>query len=286
MLSLVLAAALWGSSFPIITYALRDISPLLLLVLRFFTAFLILLPPRDLLGKIRGVFRRDFFFISIANALAFILQFKAQELTTASKTALFVNSSPVFVVLISWLYLHDRFTVRQLAAMVIALSGVVVTSTRLDFAGFGTVNPGDVLCMGVGIVWALFIILSKKVVGKHEPVALARAIYFWTAVLTLPLVAFEDVRMTPVSIVPMIYLAVFTTVFAYHFYLKGVRSVSALATSVVILIEIVVAFVISFYLLGEAFDFVETIGVLLVITGVLMVVQRPRVPKTGESDTA
>ena len=44
MLYLILAAVIWGSSFPVITYALRDVSPFLFLVLRFVLSFAILLP--------------------------------------------------------------------------------------------------------------------------------------------------------------------------------------------------------------------------------------------------
>jgi len=67
--------------------------------------------------------------------IAFMCQYKAQELTTASKTALFINSNPVFVAVFSVFLVKERFTKQQLAALVLALSGVVITSTRLDFSG-------------------------------------------------------------------------------------------------------------------------------------------------------
>ena len=45
---LILAAIIWGSSFPVITYALRDISPFLFLFVRFLLAFIILFPRRNI----------------------------------------------------------------------------------------------------------------------------------------------------------------------------------------------------------------------------------------------
>ena len=274
MLYLVLAALVWGSSFPVITYALRDISPMLFLVLRFFVAFLILAPRTGALGRLRRLFNLDLVLMSIPNALAFIFQFKAQVLTTASKTALLVNSSPVFVVIVSALFFKERFSARQSAAMVVAMAGVVVTSTGLDFSGLSVINVGDLLCLAVGVCWAFFIVFSKRVVKKYGPYELSQGLCFWTAVFALPLVGLEPVRFAWSSVPAILYLALFTTLLAYYFYLRGVRSVSSLATSIIILVEVVVAFLLSHAFLSESFSPIETVGVVMVMAGVVMVLRK------------
>lgn len=271
---LILAAVIWGSSFPVITYALRDISPFLFLFLRFFLAFVILFPRRNMAEELRLLFRRDLFLIAIPNALSFIIQFKAQELTTASKTALFLNSSPVWVVVFSWIFFRTRFSRHQVVAMLLALSGVVVTSTRLNFADIAAVNTGDLLAISVGVCWGFFIVFSEKVVKRYGAFSLARGLIFWTAVLTVPFLATESVRFAWISVIPIVYLSIFTTVLAYTFYLRGVRSVSPLATSIIILVEVVVAFGIAHFALGESFSAIETMGVLMVIGGVVMVLRK------------
>jgi drug/metabolite transporter (DMT)-like permease len=275
MIYLVLAAVVWGSSFPAITYALGDISPMLLLVLRFAIAFFILsFRYRSWRQFKNTVLNTGVFLISIPNSLAFILQFKAQELTTASKTALFVNSSPVFIAVITPLFLKDRISPRQLIATLVAMAGVFITSTRLDFSGLSAVNAGDVLALGVGFSWALFIVFSRDIVKKYRPYELSHALCFWTTLMALPFLATEPARMSWSSIVPLLYLVVFTTILGYYLYLKGVQSVTPLATSLVILIEVVVAFVISHFMLSESFSPVETVGVVMVLTGVVLVVKR------------
>ena len=275
MIFLLLAAIVWGSSFPAITYALGDISPMLLLVLRFALAFSILSIRYRSWGRFRKiVFNRAVFLVSIPNTLAFILQFKAQEITTASKTALFVNSSPVFIALITWLFLRDRIGPRQLLATLIAMAGVFITSTRLNFSGFSTVNTGDLLALGVGLLWALFIIFSKDIVKRYGPYELAHALYFWTTLMALPFLATEPARMSWPSIAPLLYLVIVTTILGYYLYLKGVQLVTPLTTSLVILIEVVVAFGISHFLLSESFSGIETVGVVLVLAGVILVAKR------------
>lgn len=283
MIYLVLTAVLWGSSFPVITYALRDTSPMVLLVLRFALAFVIMLPLYRRGGSLRNLFRRDIFLISLPNALSFILQFKAQELTTASKAALFVNSSPVFVVLLSTLFLHVRFSNRQLVAMVVALAGVVITSTRLDFSDLSQINIGDIMCVVVGLCWAIFIIYAPRAVRRYGKFQLAQGLYFWTMILASPLLFFETTRFSPQSLPAVMYLAVVTTVLAYFLYLKGTASVSTLSTSIIILIEVVVAFLISHFFLGESFSRMETVGVVLVMIGVVLVLQPRRASKTADA---
>jgi drug/metabolite transporter (DMT)-like permease len=283
MIYLLLAAIIWGSSFPTITYALRDISPFLFVVLRFALAFLILLPRYRSLKQFRTLFHRDLFLISIPNALAFILQFKAQELTTASKTALFVNSTPIFVAVLAAVILKDRLKGRQIVAMIIACTGIVITSTRLDFSGFASVNRGDVLSVLTGLCWAVFIVFSGGVVRKYGPVTLAQALYFWTVVMTLPLLGAEDLEFAWSSVPAVAYLAAVATVVGYLCYLKGVQSVSALSTSLIILVEVVVAFLIANLLLGESFSAIETVGVVMVVAGVVTVLRNERAQPPGQA---
>jgi drug/metabolite transporter (DMT)-like permease len=270
---LILAAVIWGSSFPVITYALRDVSPYLFLVLRFVLAVVILAPRYRKLERLKLLFKPDLILLCIPNSLAFILQYKAQELTTASKTALFINSSPVFVAILSTLLLGHRFSLKQLAAMIIALAGVVITSTRLDFSSFSVINRGDVFCLGVGICWAFFIIYSRGMVKKYGAYNVSQVLYFWAMIAALPLLGFEDIRFSWAAVPPLVYLVVFTTILGFYLFLKGTGSVTPLSTSIIILIEIVVAFLIAHFALGEVFSAIETLGVALVLIGVVMVLK-------------
>jgi drug/metabolite transporter (DMT)-like permease len=274
MIYLVLAAIVWGSSFPVITHALRDVSPILFLFLRFALAFLCLLPRYRSLERLKTLFKRDLVLISIPNSLGFILQYKAQELTTASKTALFINSSPLFVAVLSAVLLKDRLTARQLAALVVALAGVAVTTTRLEFSGLSAVNAGDVLGLLAGVSWAFVVVYSRPVAKKYGAYNVAQALCFWAALTAAPFIAFEEVRFAARAIPALLYLALLPTILAYYLYLKGVQRVSATSTSIVILVEVVVAFGIAHAFLGEYFTAVETVGIVLVITGVVAVMAK------------
>ena len=126
----LLAALIWGSSFPVITYGLESISPFLFVHLRFLLAFLLILPLVIHRGSLRALFEPGLVGIGLLNALAYLLQFKGQELTTAAKSALLINTNPLFVIMLSPLLLKKNPTGRQVGALLVAFVGVLIVTTH------------------------------------------------------------------------------------------------------------------------------------------------------------
>ena len=101
---LLLVAIIWGVNFAFVKYALADFSPLSFTTLRFFLAalflFSIMLVNREPLAMdrrdISAVFKLGFIGITLYN----ILFMEGLNYTTASNSALFISSSPLFAALI------------------------------------------------------------------------------------------------------------------------------------------------------------------------------------------
>ncbi|MFQ5584784.1 MAG: DMT family transporter [Calditrichia bacterium] len=271
MIYILLAAVLWGSSFPVISYALNDVSPLLFVFLRFVLAFLLFFPLIKNFRSLRTIFHLDMFLIAQLPALGYIFQFKAQELTTASKTALFVNTNPLFIALLAPLLLKTRIGGRQFLALIVALAGIIITTTNLNFSDFRSLNVGDFLSLMVSLVWSLFLMFSGKVVKKYGERNFNMALYFWIFFLTIPLLPFENIRFSMEAMPAIIYLSLFATIAAFYLYSRGIRTVSAFSTSILFLVEIIVASGISYFFLGERFTLLEIAGAVMILFGVVMV---------------
>jgi drug/metabolite transporter (DMT)-like permease len=276
MIYIILAAVIWGSSFPVITYALNDVSPFLLIFLRFLFAFLIFVPFVKKARDLRTIFHFDMFLIAQLPALGYIFQFKAQELTTASKTALFVNTNPLFIALLAPLLLKEKLQKRQILALIIALAGILLTTTNLNFSDFSKLNIGDFLSLSVSLVWSLFLMYSGKIVQKYGERNFNMAVYFWIFVLSIPLLPFEEIRFSITSIPSIIYLSLFATIAAFYLYSKGIRTVSAFSTSIIFFIEIIVAAGISYFFLDERFTYLEMIGSILIMMGIITVLKNEK----------
>lgn len=270
----LIAAIIWGSSFPVIKYALDGVSPLLFLSARFTLAFLIFVPFIRSKSGFAALFNKGLIFVGLFHAAGFVAQYFGQSLTTASKSALFVNASPLFVVLIQAVVLRKLPERQQFVALILALTGVFFVSVGLDFQSLSDVNPGDVLNLGSAFCWGMVVILSGRVVEQQGEVVFSAGLCLWTVLMTAPLLWLEPLRFDPIAVAPLIYLAVFPTVVAYFSYSRGIRTVSALATSIVFLVEVLVAGLISYVGLSESFTVAELMGFVLVMAGVWLTVRR------------
>jgi len=277
MIYIIIAAIMWGCSFPVITYALRDISPILFVFLRFVMSFILLIPFSKSKKDLRSIFRLDILLIGLLPALAYVLQFKAQELTTASKTSIFVNLTPVFVAILNPFLVKTTLNRYQLFALILAISGVIITSTNLEFSEITDVTIGDGLNLGVSLLWSIFIIYSKTIIEKYGDLSFNLAIYFWISLTALIFLPLEEIRFSIHAIPSILFLTIFATIAAFFLYTKGIKTVSAFSTSIVFLGEIIVAGAISYFFLNERFTLIESIGTILIVCGVLTVARAERV---------
>jgi len=69
----------------------------------------------------------------------------------------------------------------------------------------------------------------------------------------------------------VVFLAVFATVGAYYFFMKGLESVSPTISSIILPIEVVVAVTLSVIIFGDPFNFYSGTGAFLIIAGVVLV---------------
>src|SRR5207245_3192419 len=103
---------------------------------------------------------------------------------------------------------------------------------------------GDVLILGTAVTIALVFVLSKELVEKKGGRPVAGGIILVTAMLLLPTVAFDlgaSTNLAPIAVFYVVFLAVFATVGAYYFFMKGLESVSPTISSIFLIIEIVLA---------------------------------------------
>jgi drug/metabolite transporter (DMT)-like permease len=278
----LLSSLFWGSSFPVIGYGVKLVDPMLFLFLRFAMAAplalvvmaLLRVRPKRLLAS------PQVWLLGALNSVAFVMQYIAQEWTGATNTALMINLYLVFVGIGSIAFLHEHPSWRLGVAVCIGFLGVTIIETGGGSVGFSwNAMKGDLLALAAGGVWAVYIILSKMLLSKKSPKKrfspeeLTCGVCITTLVPLLfmaPQLSFETVGMEP-SVIPLaLYLAIFTTILAYLLWYKGLKELSATSTSVLLLLEIAFAAIISYLWLDERLDFWTGIGGLLVCTAAVL----------------
>jgi len=274
----VLAGVLWGTSFPVIKVGLNYVDPYMFVFLRFLVAsiimFSILIVKRT--HKFEFEKRRIVWILGLTNGVAYLLQYVGMSYTSAAKSSLLVNLSAIWVAILSSLALKERLGTRKTIGIVAGILGVLLITTNLNFRTLGQgMLIGDMLVLLSGIVWAFFTVYNKRLVSNSMEMI---QFLTWTLFATmLPLVPFLYFSTTTPLALPIqawlaiAYTATFCWVIPYYLWLEGLKQISAVSSSIILLTEVIVALAISSTLLNETLTVVSGVGALLVIVAIALV---------------
>src|SRR2546427_1397140 len=287
---ILLASVLWGTSFPGSKLTVGTVDPLFLTFARMAIGALLGMAVLAALRRLDfRVFREPLVWILGAiNAIGFELQNEGILLTTASKTALLVHVNVVIIPALMVLFFREAMTRLKVIGILIGTFGVVVVATRLDPASLsGGQFAGDVLVFIAGVVWAFYVVGAKKMVDQGgDYVALAAGILATTALLAaIPLFFVGWPLPTNGSgWLGIAYLGLVPTFTPLVLYVASMRTISPTVSGLLILLEVVVAAILSFVLLQDALSAYTLAGGALILLGAFVVTRNEagiRQPATG-----
>jgi len=279
VLMTVLAGFLWGTSFPAIKIGLQFMDPYTFVFLRFLIASLtlasvMLLTRNQLSLKIPQ--KRLLLFLGMINGVAYLLQYSGMVDTSASESSLFVNLSVVWVALLSAGLLKESLGFKKMVGIVLSLFGVVLITTNLEMSSVGKSSVlAEFFVIAAGILWAIFIVYNKQFVKESN--SMVRSMTWLMLFTMLPLLPILPFSAGSFATLPLIaWLTIFYTgllcwVVPYYLWLEGLKHISPVTSSVVLLTEILVAMSISIVLLGEVLTLPSAIGGVSVIIAILLV---------------
>jgi len=273
----LLASVLWGTSFPGSKLTVGTVDPLFLTFARMtigaFLGLTVLAATRRL--DLR-VFREPLVWILGAiNAIGFELQNEGILLTTASKTALLVNVNVVIIPVLMVVFFREAMTRLKVVGILIGTFGVVVVATKLDPASLsGGQFAGDVLVFIAGVVWAFYVVGAKKMVDRGaEYVALTAGILATTALLAAIPLFFVGwpLPTNGNGWLGIAYLGLVPTFMPLLLYVASMRTISPTISGLLILLEVVVAAILSFVLLQDALSAYTLAGGAMILLGAFVV---------------
>jgi len=277
LVATILAGILFGTSVPVIKLGLGFIPPDTFVALRFsFASALIVFLLRGRGWVQLDLFRsRKIWIIGFINALGYVTQFQGQLVTSSSNAALIISTAALMIPLLSLIYLHEKMGMRKVAGVLSGFIGTALLVTRGQTLNLGSSEVlGDLLILGTAVTIALVFVLSKDLVEKKGGRAVTGGIVLVTTLLLLPTVPFDwnqSINPAPAAWFYVLFLAVFATVGAYYFFMKGLESVSPTVSSIILPIEVVVAVVLSVIIFTDPFNLYSGTGALLIIAGVVLV---------------
>ena len=221
---LVILSIIWGMAFVSIKYLEPVLDPVNLTLLRWFiasAAFLVLAP---FLGKLRQRFQmRDLprlALVSFANVVSYHLTLNFSESSiTAGLAVLITSMGPVFILILSWIFIGERHGRRVILAVSVAFAGAVILSAGSGMDNGSSSVYGILEAAGTALSYSVFAVFSKPLVGKYGAIPLTIWAGLLGTLMLTPLVS--GAFIAQVSAMPldawlaMLYLSLASTVIGY-----------------------------------------------------------------------
>lgn len=203
-----------------------------------------------------------------------------------SLSAVLLDIAPLFTLLFSVLFFHEKLTVLKALAVVINISGCILTVTngKIDFGSLALF--GLLMGIGAGFFYALTAIIGKLAADETHPFVMSMYSYFFAA-LFLGLWMRPWANPQPVNTGIILWglgFAILPTSIAYVIYYAGLQKITESSkVPVIASIEVVVATIIGILLYSEKLGIISCIGIILVLLSIILMSRKPKKPASSEN---
>lgn len=200
--------------------------------------------------------------------------FTAINQMNLSIAVILLYTAPAFVIVLSYLFLKEKLNKTKLMAVTGTIMGCVLIAGAgvLDTSSFSAV--GILIGLGAGFGYALYSIFGKFALAKYSPFTVTFYTFLVASITLLPLTNLWEKGSVLVSGEVFIYgigLGLFPTVIAYLLYTKGLEKVETSKAAIIATVEPVVATLLSVFLYGEDFGFIQFIGSSIILFSVILI---------------
>ncbi|WP_170569559.1 DMT family transporter [Ruegeria atlantica] len=270
-----LAAFLWGTHSVIVRYLASDLGGLQIAVTRLFIAALAIYCMLRVMRVAVSIQLSDWNFrlAVLSTVVNYILFHIGLEHTGAANAMVLENTAPFFVLVFLYFFADTPVTRTDVLATALAIIGVFLTVYQ-DFQGGGEPLFGDLLEIGAGLSWAVFLISSSRAMRNSESTAerlnFLFGIFMCAGVLLLPLAAFSLQVPTANDVVFLFLLGVLPTALAYYLWYEAAARVSTLTATLMFAASVVFTFINSALFLGAAITPIAALGGALIVAAVFL----------------
>ncbi len=281
VLSGFLVSFLFGLTFMFISVGLKYTVPVVLLAYRFAIAFIVMsiliklkiikmnlkhknILPLLLLALINPVIN----FITEANSLRFI---------PTIQVAIFLSLVPIVIMILSRILFKEKPGKLQTTFIIVSVLGVIISIIESLKSQTSSSIIGVTLVIITVFTIAFHALLTKHLSSKDYTASEITYIMITTgfivftsfSLLTVPIKDIIEPLGHREFVVSVTYLAIGASIIAYGLYNFMYSTISAAATSVFINLTTFVSTIVGVVILNESLTFLQIIGCILIVTGVI-----------------
>lgn len=277
MLYQIIALLIWSSSLIVgkLTYSMMD--PVLVVQSRLIIAMILVMPLFLRRWKrIDKPMRKQLWWLAFFNYTAvFLLQFIGLKYTSASSAVTMIGLEPLLVVFVGHFFFKDRAKWFHWLFGAMAFFGVAIMINGGNHNdGINDISLlGCLLVLAAGVIFAAVLRWTQSVVAKVSNQAYTAVTIVLGSITTLPftLILTEswEVNLNLYGVLGLLYLAICCSWLAYWLWNKGLGSVDANLSGVLVSLEPLFGILFAVVLLGETLSFSTALGITLIMLATL-----------------
>ncbi|GAB4479723.1 MAG: EamA family transporter [Anaerolineales bacterium] len=274
---------IWGASFVATKIALQELTPIMIVWLRFgmgvaVMGFAILLRHQLTLPPMRVMP-----YLALVGFIGITfhqwLQSTALQTTLASTASWIVSTAPIFMALFGWLFLHERIDRYAAMGIFLASLGLVLVVSRGSWQKIliGRLGGiGDMLMLISAVNWAVFSALSKPGLRRLPPTQMMFWVLAWGWFFTTLWLLFQEgwqpfFALSSTAWASLTFLGIFCSGLAYLFWYDGLEAVPVVQVGAFLYFEPLVTLLVAALLLNETISGASVLGGLMILVGVWLV---------------
>lgn len=225
------------------------------------------------------IFMAALFGVAI-NMLAF---FKGLSLTTPINGAVIMVTSPILVLIFSFIILNEKITSKKIIGIFLGMTGAIALIVYGQQAVFNATNIqwGNFLVFINAVSYSFYLIIAKPLLKKYHPFHFVKWMYLMGLVMVLPF-GFVQVQEVSWQVVPIhaiykiSFVIVFTTFITYLFNLLALRSLKPTTLSVFVYLQPLIASAYAMFVGSDNLTAIKIIATILIFSGVYLVSYRKK----------
>lgn len=212
--------------------------------------------------------------------LASILDFEGLHYISAQLERLILFTYPIIVALLSWVLLAEKITKRVWLSLVFTYLGIIFLFS------YESANANKSIGLGTGLValaafsFAFYVIYSRAYIHRYGSLVFTSlAMLSSTLFVLIHFFITHSVKDLDVSLLVVIYaalLGIVSTLVPSFLVSEAISRIGGTKTSIAGSFGPVVTVMLAVFVLGEDFGLPHFLGMLLVVTGVLVLDAKPR----------
>ena len=191
----------------------------------------------------------QFCMLGILLAVHWIAFFQAIQVSSVAVGLLAFSTFPMFITFLEPFWFHEKRRLIDAVTALLVVLGLVIMVYPSRFGG--QILAGTLWGTLAGFTFAILSLLNRKWVREYSPVVIALYQNGAAALVLLPMLVWNEVRIDANQLGLLALLGVICTALSHALFIRGLTFVRAQLASVIACLEPVYGIIFAFYLLQE-----------------------------------